>query len=277
MIVMLRAERLHRLVDQPLVRIDLLRRGGQLRRRIADDVQAYARAERDLAAIVRPRDQRRIHQDFVAGHRIVDLAARSDRSGEARSRPSSRSARSPTPAPGSAARNSRRDTSTATATECSTSRASSPCGPGWPRSRETYWNSTSTAVTPCGHRHVEGEDVDRIALPLERPAVRREPDARDVLDVAAGVVPARHPLGIKSTRSPAPVTGTRCLIRKIPRVTSVASTVSCTVPGNGISRAAGTRVRLGVGLGLAVERRDELGSGRAGEVVDRIKASAIGA
>ena len=44
MIVMLRAERLHRLVDEPLVRVDLLGRGGELVGAVGEDVQVDARA-----------------------------------------------------------------------------------------------------------------------------------------------------------------------------------------------------------------------------------------
>ena len=46
MVVMLRAEQLDRLVDQPLVRVDLLGRGGELVGRVGEDVEVDARAER---------------------------------------------------------------------------------------------------------------------------------------------------------------------------------------------------------------------------------------
>ena len=92
MVVMLRAEQLHRLVDQALVERDLLGRRGELGLIVGDHVERDVGAERD-AAVMGAGDQRRIHQDLVARHRIVDAVAGLRRSAEARSRRSSRSGR----------------------------------------------------------------------------------------------------------------------------------------------------------------------------------------
>ena len=57
MVVMLRAERLDGLLDQPLVRGDLLGRRGELGRGVADHVEGDVVAERN-PAIVGAGDQR---------------------------------------------------------------------------------------------------------------------------------------------------------------------------------------------------------------------------
>ena len=79
MVIMLRSKGLHRLLNQALVRIDLFGLSGKLRLIVGDDVESDVGAKWE-GAIVVARDERRIHENFVARHRIVDFDFRSDRS-----------------------------------------------------------------------------------------------------------------------------------------------------------------------------------------------------
>ena len=75
MVVMLGSEQLHGLVDQRLVRGELLGLDGQLFFVVADGIDRDIGRELD-PAIMRAGDQRRVHQDLVARDRIIRACRR---------------------------------------------------------------------------------------------------------------------------------------------------------------------------------------------------------
>ena len=130
---------------------------------------------------------------------------------------------------------------------------------------ETYWNSTSTALTPCGTVDVEGVDVERIAHPLELLAVRGDLDAGDILDVVARAVSARHPLRIKQDEIAGAGDG-HALVDPEDAARDVGR-VDRQLDRAGIGNVARRRDRVDLGdrLRLAVLRRDDLRGGGAGQ------------
>ena len=92
------------------------------------------------------------------------------------------------------------------------------------------------------NRDMEGEDVERVAHPLERLAVGGHPDTRDILDVAARAVAAGDPLWVKQNE----IAGARHRHAFVDTENSTRDVAGVDRqlhrPGNGMSRAAGTRV-----------------------------------
>ncbi len=112
---------------------------------------------------------------------------------------------------------------------------------------------------------MECEHVERVAHPLQRLAVGGHPDTRDILDVPAGAVAAGDPLWVKQNE----IAGAR-------HGHAFVDTENSTRDVGGVDRQLHcpwernvARCRhsggLCISLGLAVERRDELRRGGAGE------------
>ena len=76
LVVMLRPEQLQRLVDEPLVRVDLRGRGGEVGGLVGDHVEPHVRAQL-LRTIIAPGEHGRVEQRLVGGalvaiHAVLD-------------------------------------------------------------------------------------------------------------------------------------------------------------------------------------------------------------
>ncbi len=272
MVVMLRPERLHRLFDQPFVRRNLLRGRGQLRGRVADDVERHLGAELD-PAIVRPGDQGGIDEDFIARHRIVDLAAglpaRPERRGDFPARRHDHRCLD---------RNLRDVIAGRIHRQRQPLDARHVGGHHRPalvgRSRRQELEFDVDRGNALRHIDVESVDLDRIALPLERLPVGADLEARDLADFVARAVTAGDPFGIEQDEVAGP--GHRHALADSENAARDVGRIDRQLNGARKGNIARRRYRilLCIGFRLAVEWRHELRRGGTRQAGGKNKASA---
>ncbi|PAV92766.1 hypothetical protein WR25_08449 [Diploscapter pachys] len=208
MVVMMRAERLFGLLDQPLVRVDLLGRRGEFLGIVREDVEVHALRQRPRLAVAAG-EQRRIDQDLVI--RLVVDIGRTVRLGRHRARrgPAGRELHRhlDRDLTGEIARGIQADRVGFEADHVGRRDDAALIGLG---GRDELELDVQIARA-LRHVDVEGEDVDHVARPRNDAAVRLDDEAGQLFDLTARAMRAGQPLGEQQRHRPRLGDGNRLL------------------------------------------------------------------